>query len=113
MDLRLSDIASTLQGDWVILAKHLGISDEEVKGIKNQYNTLSDQCLAMLLLWRQRYGNEATANVLEKALKEINRDDVVKKCIYNIDSIDDELEKAFAKTQMDTSGTFSPCSTLG
>ncbi|XP_074648678.1 uncharacterized protein LOC141904097 isoform X21 [Tubulanus polymorphus] len=103
-DLRLSDIAEAVQGDWVALAQHLGLNDDEIINIKKEYHTLSDQALAMLLLWREKFGDEATGNKLEEALKAINRHDVVKKCMYNLSHVTDETERAFAQMQMEHSG---------
>lgn len=43
-------------------------------------------------------------NALEKALRKIGRDDIVNRCIYNVELVTDDLEKAVAKTQLDQSG---------
>ena len=45
-----------------------------------------------------------TGNALEKALRKIGRDDIVNRCIYNVELVTDDLEKAVAKTQLDQSG---------
>jgi hypothetical protein len=41
---------------------------------------------------------------LERALIKINREDVVKKCIYNVENVVDEVEAAAARVAMDQSG---------
>lgn len=41
---------------------------------------------------------------LERALIKINREDVVKKCIYNVENVEDEVEAAAARVAMDQSG---------
>lgn len=48
------------------------------------------------------FGNQG--NALEKALRKIGRDDIVNRCIYNVELVTDDLEKAVAKTQLDQSG---------
>jgi ankyrin len=45
-----------------------------------------------------------TGNELERALRSINREDVVQKCMYNVETIQDEVELAAAKVAMDQSG---------
>lgn len=42
--------------------------------------------------------------MLEKALVKIGREDVVKKCIYNVENVEDEMEAAAARVAMDQSG---------
>ena len=58
--IKLVDVADTLQGDWVILAQHLDITGPEINQIKTDYNTVNDQALAMLGLWVEKKGPEAT-----------------------------------------------------
>jgi hypothetical protein len=41
--LRLTDIAEYLEGDWVILAKHLGITGDEIKKIQSEYGYVVEQ----------------------------------------------------------------------
>lgn len=45
-----------------------------------------------------------TGNALEVALQKINREDVVRKCMYNVEVVDDEVEAAAARVAMDQSG---------
>ena len=47
-----------------------------------------------------------TGNELERALRSIKREDVVQKCMYNVECITDEVELAAAKVAMDQSGKF-------
>ncbi|XP_025111699.1 uncharacterized protein LOC112572817 isoform X40 [Pomacea canaliculata] len=102
--MNLSDVADNVQGDWVILAQQLGITMSEINRIKTDYSTLSDQALAMLQLWVQKNRERATGNALEVALQKINREDVVRKCMYNVEVVDDEVEAAAARVAMDQSG---------
>lgn len=46
-------------------------------------------------------------NALETALQKINREDVVKKCMYDTEVVDDEVEAAAARVAMDQSGQLS------
>ena len=41
--LRLTDIAEYLEGDWVILAKQLGITGDEIKKIQSEYSYVVEQ----------------------------------------------------------------------
>ncbi|XP_013400021.1 titin isoform X4 [Lingula anatina] len=111
--LRLSEVAEAIQGDWVILAQQLDVPDYEVRKIKEQYNTLNDQALVMLTYWVQKDPEKATGNELERALRKIGRDDVVRKCMYNVETVTDDLEKAMAKAQLDQSGFDSLKEELG
>lgn len=62
--MKLTDVADTLQGDWVILAQQLDISMSEINKIKTEYETVSDQALAMLHLWVEKNGDKATGREL-------------------------------------------------
>ena len=59
-ELRLTDIADTLQGDWVVLAHLLNITDEEITKIQMEYTYVSEQALVMLHLWVQKSGGKAS-----------------------------------------------------
>ena len=43
-------------------------------------------------------------NALEKALIQVNREDVVQKTMYNVEVVQDEIEAAAARAAMDQSG---------
>lgn len=58
--LKMTDVADTLQGDWVMLAQQLDISTTEINQIKSDYNTVNDQALAMLHSWVERDPQGAT-----------------------------------------------------
>ena len=47
-------------------------------------------------------------NELERGLKKIGRDDVIKKCMYNIEEVTDEVEQAVANFELEHTGTSSP-----
>ncbi|XP_076361985.1 uncharacterized protein LOC143252947 isoform X17 [Tachypleus tridentatus] len=104
-DLRLSDIARGLDQDWVQLADQLDISESDVNNIKKeQPNDSVQQALVMLRLWLQQVNEDATGNNLEKALRKIGREDIVNSCMFNVEIVTDDVEKAVAKVHLDQSG---------
>lgn len=50
---------------------------------------------------------------MEKALNKIGRDDIVKKCIFNVELITDDVEKAVARVRLDQPGFDSLKEELG
>ncbi|XP_052770358.1 ankyrin-2-like isoform X10 [Mya arenaria] len=102
--IRLTDVADTVQGDWVILGQQLDITSSEIEEIKRDYKTVDDQALAMLKLWVHKKGPDATGNALENGLRQVGREDVIKKTMYNVEVVQDELEAAAARVSMDQSG---------
>ena len=59
-ELRLTDIADTLQGDWVVLAQQLGLDENEISQIQQKYTYVSEQALVMLHLWVEKNGEQAS-----------------------------------------------------
>lgn len=43
-------------------------------------------------------------NELEKGLRKINREDIIKNCMFNVELVTDDVEKAVAKVHLDQSG---------
>ncbi|KAK8746370.1 hypothetical protein OTU49_017376 [Cherax quadricarinatus] len=104
-DLRLTDISNMLGTDWVALAHELEISDSDINIIKSQYpDNAPQQAIVMLRLWMQTSGNKANGNTLEKGLRKIGRDDIVNQCIFNVELVTDDIERAMAKAHLDQSG---------
>lgn len=104
-DIRLSDICNLLDKDWIKLAKELEISDNDIELIQNEYpDKTSEQAMVMLRLWLRTAGKSATGNAIEQSLHKIKRSDIVDKCIFNLELVTDEMEKAVAKMQLDQSG---------
>ncbi|GFS40820.1 ankyrin-3, partial [Trichonephila inaurata madagascariensis] len=104
-DLRLSDIAQGLDKDWVLLAQQLDMSENDIAQIKaDSTSDQSEQALMMLRLWLQKSGSKATGNELEKGLRKINREDIIKNCMFNVELVTDDVEKAVAKVHLDQSG---------
>ncbi|XP_046140908.1 ankyrin-3-like isoform X13 [Osmia bicornis bicornis] len=111
--IRLTDIANLLDKDWEKLAEELNIPPNEVSTIKQEYsNKPAQQAAAMLKIW-QSNGNKATGNTLEKALNKIGREDIVKKCIFNVELVTDDVEKAVARVRLDQPGFDSLKEELG
>ncbi|XP_050687562.1 ankyrin-3-like isoform X42 [Eriocheir sinensis] len=103
--LRLTDISNMLGNDWVALAHELEISDSDINIIKSQYpDNAPQQAIVMLRLWMQTVGNKATGNTVGKSLRKIHREDIVKQCIYNVEVVTDDIERAMAKAHLDQSG---------
>ncbi|XP_048261568.1 ankyrin-3 isoform X24 [Bombus terrestris] len=111
--IRLTDIANLLDKDWEKLAEELNIPPNEVSTIKQEYaNKPAQQAAAMLKVW-QSNGNKATGNTLEKALNKIGREDIVRKCIFNVELVTDDVEKAVARVRLDQPGFDSLKEELG
>lgn len=104
-ELRLTDIADVLETDWIPLALQLGLTPAEVNSIQTDYDFLAEQALVMLHFWVQKSNDRATGNNLEKALKQIGREDVLTKCMYNIKEVTDLEEKAVARGYLEDSKT--------
>jgi len=105
-DLRISDIGNLVGPDWVNLAHELDISDSDINIVKSEYpDSDGQQAIVMLRLWLSTHGNQATGNALEKALRRIGREDIVNKCMFNVELVTDEMEQSVAKTALeDVSG---------
>ncbi|XP_076226618.1 uncharacterized protein LOC116427791 isoform X20 [Nomia melanderi] len=111
--IRLTDIANLLGSDWEKLAEELNIPPNEVSSIKEEYsNKPARQAAAMLKIW-QKDANKATGNSIEKALNKIGREDIVKKCIFNVELVTDDVEKAVARVRLDQPGFDSLKEELG
>merc|ERR1739838_346169 len=110
-ELKLSDIAECLRQDWTNLAAQLGLTDQDVQDVRKEYGeSVSEQALGSLHLWYETMGNKATGNVLEKALKQIGREDIVQKCMYNVQTVTDDKEKQEAKKQLiEAAGAVNQC----
>ncbi|XP_046435899.1 microtubule-associated protein futsch-like isoform X19 [Neodiprion fabricii] len=111
--IRLTDIANLLDTDWEKLAEELNIPPNDVQLIKQEYpGKPAQQADMMFKLW-QSDGNKATGNTLEKALNKIGRKDIVKRCIFNVELVTDDVEKAVARVRLDQPGFDSLKEELG
>ena len=80
--LRLTDIATAVDGDWTRLARTLGVTECDITHIRSSFSYVAEQALVMLTGWmtsrQRRHSNDATpANELARALTCIRRDDVI------------------------------------
>jgi ribosomal protein L31 len=79
-DLRMSDVSNLLGDDWVKLAPEIGVSEQEVELIVEDYpNSTAQQAQAMLKLFQSKKQNDL--NILENGLRSIGRDDIVERCL--------------------------------
>jgi len=58
------------------------------------------QALVMLHKWVEKNGDAATGNVLERALKNVDREDIINKCIHSVEQVTDDSEKLAAWSQL-------------
>ena len=98
-DLRISDIGNLLGDDWPEAARELGLDDADVDLIRAEYpDNSGQQAMVMLRLWINTVGNNrATGNELEKALRRVGREDIVRKCITELEVIEDREELEVAR----------------
>lgn len=80
IELRTSDISNLLGNDWTRLAPEIGISQDEIETIIEDYpNSTAQQAQAMLKLFQTKKQNDL--NILENGLRSIGRDDIVDRCL--------------------------------
>merc|ERR1711881_219565 len=60
-----------------------------------------------LRFWLNTQGNKATGNALERALRKCDREDIINKCIVNVELVTDESEKSAAKVALEIEETLS------
>merc|ERR1712181_116747 len=63
--------------------------------------------MVMLRLWLNTEGNKATGNALEKALKQCDRQDIVNKCMFNVEQVTDNFEKRVAENELEDQSGFA------
>ncbi|XP_073979792.1 uncharacterized protein isoform X4 [Rhodnius prolixus] len=100
----LADLCQYLGDDWEPLALRLGISEEDVEIIKQEVHTSPQRASLALKLWQNNLGVHATGNKLEKTLREIGREDILDKCVKDMQVITDDMERAMACVTLDQSG---------
>uniref|UniRef100_A0A0A9Y3T9 Ankyrin-2 n=2 Tax=Lygus hesperus TaxID=30085 RepID=A0A0A9Y3T9_LYGHE len=109
----LADLCQVLGDDWEPLASKLGVSDQDIEIIKQEVHTSPQRTSLAIKLWQTNQGPQATGNKLEKALRDIGREDVIKKCVRDVHVVTDDLEKAYASVTLDQSGFDALTSELG
>lgn len=104
-DLRFADVSERLGSDWINLANELDVPQTDLQRIESNYDTNREKALAMLKLWSSRVGpSKATGNTLERALRAINREDIINSSIRNVQRATDSIENAINKVGADQSG---------
>lgn len=80
VELRMSDVSNLLADDWIKLAPEIGITEQEIEDIIENYsNSTAQQAQAMLKLFQSKKQNDI--NILENGLRSIGRDDIVEHCL--------------------------------
>lgn len=69
------------------------------------------ECFVSIILHENLF--ECAGNSIEKALNKIGREDIVKKCIFNVELVTDDVEKAVARVRLDQPGFDSLKEELG
>ncbi|XP_036671424.3 ankyrin-2 isoform X14 [Drosophila suzukii] len=78
-DIRIVDLSNLLGKDWIQLAPEIGINAEEIDEIINQNtDSIARQAQSMIRLYKDKPNYDIL--LLETALKNIGRDDIMKKC---------------------------------
>ncbi|XP_060659210.1 ankyrin-2 isoform X18 [Drosophila nasuta] len=78
-DIRIVDLSNLLGKDWIQLAPEIGITTDEIDEIINHNpDSIARQAQSMIRLYKDKPNYEILA--LESALKNIGRDDIMKKC---------------------------------
>ncbi|TDG50249.1 hypothetical protein AWZ03_003154, partial [Drosophila navojoa] len=78
-DIRIVDLSNLLGKDWIQLAPEIGITTDEIDEIINQNtDSIARQAQSMIRLYKDKPNYDIQA--LETALKNIGRDDIMKKC---------------------------------
>ena len=75
----LYDLSCDLRKEWKNLAFALGVRDASNDRVDERNQTLREKCYNMLLLWKQRFGPQATYKALELGLchDSVQREDLV------------------------------------
>ena|SRR6218665_2455873 len=108
-ELRLKDIAELIGDDWRLVASRLGITPEEVEEMVGSDGAIPNaEALAMLQQWVQKNGSEANGNSLERALRDLGRDDIIASCMCNVADVTDSKEKAAARSYLDSGRAREP-----
>lgn len=112
-DLELPAVAKQVAGDWQLLAVELEVPEIEQIRIRSEFKE-DDQALAMLRHWNTKLSPTRNAGLhLERALKAVGRDDVVKSCLRNVQQTTDSLERAIDRVGRDQAGFDSLKEELG
>lgn len=81
------------------MARVLDIPESDIEQIRAEY--MGQEPLITLRIWFERAGRNASGNGLERALRAIGRDDIVRKCMFNVETVTSEEERKAAQRQLD------------
>lgn len=103
VELRMSDVSNLLGDDWIKLAPEIGITEQEIEDIVENYsNSTAQQAQAMLKLFQSKKQNDI--NILENGLRNIGRDDIVERCLIQKVTTVTTVTKRQQKRSSDTNG---------
>ncbi|XP_031565794.1 uncharacterized protein LOC116300953 [Actinia tenebrosa] len=71
-------IASDILDDWRFIGRYLGLKESVIREIEEK-NIAHMKAYEMLIVWKKRNGREATLEVLQAALHDVGKEDLVKK----------------------------------
>lgn len=77
MDKDFSSIKQFIDSDWFLLTRELGVSDDEMKTIKLEKSTFESQIIAMLSLWRDKFGAKATLIKLLEVMEKVSEENSI------------------------------------
>jgi hypothetical protein len=70
--------------------------------IKKEYkNKINKKDEVMIKIWKNNDGNKEKGKNLEKDIRKIDREDIVKNCVLKIEIVKDEMEKDVEKVKID------------
>eukprot|EP00058_Branchiostoma_floridae_P001255 XP_002586743.1 hypothetical protein BRAFLDRAFT_105741 [Branchiostoma floridae] len=73
--IRFDTVVKEASHNWDGLAKELGFNQNEIKNIKSDVPDQARRCREILWKWKNKYGREATLEVLQQALVNIDEGD--------------------------------------
>ena len=93
----LIDLALDLSGDWVKLARALGLEDQVERIRRDNEKNVREQAYRLLLTWKQSHGTRATLELLYEALRKptVSRVDLAEKYCENYNQGSSKAGKRF------------------
>ena len=93
----LVKVSQQLDRDWTKLAYHLNVPEQLVDQLANEPDLTNQERAAYLLQYWQNNLNadplKPSENVLENALRRIDRDDIIYKAIFNLNQIEEQIKR--------------------
>lgn len=80
LDSAINIVKNSLTKDWQDVGRSLGLSHPDIEHIREEHDrNPKERNYQMLQKWREKFGNQATLNVLKDALKKAGRQDLADK----------------------------------